>query len=115
MYLPSVLNVINCSERTRDGAYLATNAGGFVDHFGARGFVHGDGFHRAGMQAPGFVALGAGVGHFFASVVEVKHLDAGFGGGVCAVVLERTGHFALQTTSAFICVDMQRLLHAVLH
>jgi hypothetical protein len=64
------------------------------------------------MQAPGLVALGAGVGHFFASVVKVKYLDAGFGGGEGAVVLERTGHFALQTASTFVCVNVQHLLHA---
>ena len=33
----------------------------------------------ASVQAPGFVALGAGVGHFLAGVMEVKDLDARFG------------------------------------
>jgi hypothetical protein len=63
------------------------------------------------MQTPGLVALGAGVGHFFAGVVKVKDLDARLGGGVRAVVLERTSHFALQTAGALVCVDVQHLLH----
>jgi hypothetical protein len=66
------------------------------------------------VQAPGFVALGAGVRHFLARVVEVKHLDAGLGGGVRAVVLERAGHFALHAARAFVCVDMQDFLHVSL-
>jgi hypothetical protein len=66
------------------------------------------------MQAPGFVTLGAGVGHFFASVVEIKYLDARFGGGVCAVVLKRTGHFALQAAGTFVRIDVQDFLHVYL-
>jgi uncharacterized protein (AIM24 family) len=66
------------------------------------------------VQAPGFVALGAGVGHFFAGVMEIKHLDARFGGGVCAVVLEGTGHFALQAAGTFVRVDVQDFLHVYL-
>jgi hypothetical protein len=39
--------------------------------------------------------------------MEVEDLDARFGGSEGAVVLERTGHLALQTSGAFVCVDMQ--------
>jgi hypothetical protein len=63
------------------------------------------------MQAPGLVTLGAGVRYFFTRVMKVKHLDPGFGGGEGAVVLEGTGHFALQTAGTFVCVDVQHLLH----
>jgi hypothetical protein len=63
------------------------------------------------MQAPGFIALGAGVRHLFTGVVEVKDPDARFGGGVCAVVLKRTGHFALQAAGTFVRVDVQDFLH----
>jgi hypothetical protein len=73
--------------------------------------VHGDGLDRAGMQAPGLVALGAGVRHLLAGMVEVKNLDARLGGGVGAVILERTGHFALHAAGAFVCVDVQDFLH----
>jgi len=88
------------------GADLATHAGGLVHHLGAGHLVHRDGFHRAGVQAPGFVALRAGVGHFLAGVVEVKNLDARLRRGVGAVVLERTRHLALQAASAFVGVDV---------
>ena len=47
-------------------------------------------------------------------MVEVEDLDAGFGGGESAIVLEGTGHFALQTAGALVRVDMQHLLHASL-
>jgi hypothetical protein len=47
-------------------------------------------------------------------MVEVKHLDARFGGGVCAVVLERTGHFALQAAGTFVRIDVQDFLHVYL-
>jgi hypothetical protein len=63
------------------------------------------------VQAPSLIALGAGVGHFFARVVEVEHLDAGLAGGKRAVVLKRTRHFALQTPGAFVGVDVQDFLH----
>jgi hypothetical protein len=63
------------------------------------------------MQTPGLVALGAGVRHFFAGVVEVKHLDTRLGRCVGAVILERTSHFALQAAGAFVCIDVQDFLH----
>jgi hypothetical protein len=66
------------------------------------------------VQAPSFVALGAGVRHFFAGVMEIKHLDTRFGCGVCAVVLERTGHFALQAAGTFVRIDVQDFLHVYL-
>jgi hypothetical protein len=59
------------------------------------------------MQAPSLVTLGAGVGDFFAGLVEVKNLDTGLGGGEGAIVLERTGHLALQASGALVCIDMQ--------
>jgi hypothetical protein len=46
--------------------------------------------------------------------VEVKNLDARFGGGESAIVLKRTSHFALQTTGALVGVDMQHFLHVFL-
>ena len=49
--------------------------------------------------------------HFLARVVEVKDLDARLGGGVGAIVLEGTGHFALEAPGAFLRVDVQGLLH----
>jgi hypothetical protein len=63
------------------------------------------------MQAPGLIALGTGVRHFLACVVEVKYLDARLGGGKGAVVLKGTGHLALEAPSAFVRVDVQHLLH----
>ena len=41
-----------------------------------------------------------------ARVMEIKHLDAGLGGGKDAIVLERTGHLALQAPRAFVGVDV---------
>ena len=111
LHLAGFLDVIDGAEWAGDGADLAADSGGFVHHFGACCLIHRDGLDRARVQAPGLVALGTGVRHFFAGVVEVKHLDARFGGGEGAVVLERTGHFALQTAGAFVCIDVQHLLH----
>jgi hypothetical protein len=46
--------------------------------------------------------------------MKIKHLDARFGGGVCAVVLKRTGHFALQAAGTFVRIDVQDFLHVYL-
>ena len=64
------------------------------------------------MQAPGFIALGAGVGHFSARAVEVENLDARLGGGKHAVILVRTGHLTLQTAGALLGIDVQTFEHA---
>jgi hypothetical protein len=46
-------------------------------------------------------------------MLEVKHFDARLRGVDGAGVLERAGHLALQTTSAFCRVNVKRLLHGV--
>jgi hypothetical protein len=112
--LASFLHIVDGAKRASDGADFATDASCFVHHFGTGSFIHRDGFYGASVQAPGFVALGTGVGNLFARVMKVEYLDARFGRGKCAVVLERTGHFALQTASALVCVDVQHLLHVYL-
>ncbi len=111
LHLASFFHVIDRAKRASDRANLAAHAGTLVDDLSACRFVNGDGFYRAGMQAPSFVALGAGVRHFFASVVKVENLDAGFRSGKRAVVLKRTSHFTLHTSGAFVRVDVQYLLH----
>jgi hypothetical protein len=63
------------------------------------------------MQAPRFVTLRAGVRHFFAGLMKVKYFDARFGCGKYAVILERTGHLALQAARAFVRVNVQDFLH----
>jgi hypothetical protein len=63
------------------------------------------------MQTPSFVTLRAGVRHFFACLMEVKHLDARLGRCKCAVVLKRASHLALQAACAFVGVDVQDFLH----
>lgn len=107
----SLLHVVDGAKRASDGAHLAADAGGFVHHHGAGDFVFGDRLDRASMQAPRFVTLRAGVGHFFTRLVEVKYFDARFGCGKCAVILERTGHLALKTARAFVRVNVQDFLH----
>jgi hypothetical protein len=47
-------------------------------------------------------------------MVKVEHLDARFGSGVSAVVLKRSGHFALQAAGTFVRVDVQDFLHVCL-
>ena len=106
-----LLHVIDRAKWACNGAHLTTDASGFVHHHGASDFVFGDRLHGASVQTPSFIALRAGVRHFFAGLMEVKHFDAGFGCGECAVVLERTGHLALQTARAFVWVDVQDFLH----
>jgi hypothetical protein len=112
--LAGLLHVVDGAEGAGNGADLATHAGRLVDDLGAGGLVDGDRLHRAGVQAPGLVALRAGIGHFLAGVMEFKDLDTRLGRRVRAVVLERTGHLALHAARAFVCVDMQHLLHVSL-
>ena len=114
LHFAGLLHVIDGAEWAGNRADFAAYAGGFVNHLGTRGFVNRDGLHRAGMQAPGFIALGAGVGHFFAGLMKLKHLNARLGSGEGAVVLKRTRHLALQAACAFVRVDVQHLLHASL-
>src|ERR1035437_9800301 len=114
LHLAGSGDVIDRAKRAGDGADLAADTDGLVDHLGASRLVHANGRDRTGMQAPGFIALGAGVGHFLAGHVKVKNLDTRFGGGERAVVVKRTGHFALHTASALVRVDVQHLLHVSL-
>jgi hypothetical protein len=112
LHLASFFYIVNRSKRAGNRTNFATHASGFIHHFGASRFVHCDGFDWARMQTPRFVTLRTGVGDFFTGMVEIKHLDTRFSGSECAVVLKRTRHFALHTACAFVCVDMQRFLHA---
>ena len=109
--LAGFLHVVDRAERAADGADLAADAGAVVDHLGAGHLVERDRFDRAGVQAPGFVALRAGVGHLATGVMEVEHLDAALGRRVGGVVLEGTGHFTLEAPGALLRVDVQGLLH----
>lgn len=105
------MHVVDRAKRTGDGAHLATHTRGFVHHHGARDFVMLDRLDRASVHTPCFVALRAGVGHFFTGLVEVKHLDARLGRSEGAVVFKRTSHLALQAAGAFVGVDVQDFLH----
>jgi hypothetical protein len=82
-----------------------------MHHLGAGVGVNANRIHRACIQAPGFGALGTGVGHLASGVLEGKYLDARLGDVEYPVVLEGTRHFALQTAGAFVGVDVQRFLH----
>jgi hypothetical protein len=63
------------------------------------------------MQAPGFAALGAGVGRKASFIVEVKHLDARLAGVENGLVLVGTGHFALEAAGAFFGFELKRFEH----
>ena len=106
-----LLHVVDGAEGASDGAHLAAHTRGFVHHHGARNFVMLDRLDRASVHTPGFVALRAGVGHFFTGLVKVKHLDARLGRGEGAVVFKRASHLALQAAGAFVGVDVQDFLH----
>ena len=56
-------------------AYFAANAFVVNDLFGAGCFVYNNGIGWAGMQTPGFLALGTGVRNGSFTVFEFKHLD----------------------------------------
>src|SRR5574337_277091 len=62
LHLAGLLHVVDGAERARDRAHLAAHAGGLVDDLGAGELVERDRLDRARVQAPGLVALGAGVG-----------------------------------------------------
>jgi hypothetical protein len=83
----------------------------FEHVLGAGGGIDDDGFHRAGVHAPGFRALRAGVRGEAALVVEIEDLDARLGGVEHPFVLKRTGHLALQTAGALFRFELQRLEH----
>src|SRR5574343_536997 len=109
--LAGFLDVVHRAEGAADGADLAAHAGGLADHLGAGGLVDRDGLDRAGVQAPGLVALGAGVGHLAPGLVEIEDLDARLGRREHTVVFVGAGHFALQATRALFRVDVKALLH----
>ena len=103
--------VIDGAKRAGDGAHLAANADIVVDLNRAGLAVAGQGFNRTGIGAPGFGALGAGIGNGVAAVLEFKHLDARAGRIENAFMLVRTGHFTLQATGALVRINKQRLYH----
>jgi hypothetical protein len=103
--------VIDGAEWTGNGADFATDAY-IVEYDFCAGFsIDFDRFDRTRMQAPGLCALGAGIRHLTAIVVEFKHFDTRFSGNEHALVLVGAGHFALQAAGAFGRIDRQRLKH----
>jgi hypothetical protein len=63
------------------------------------------------MEAPGLVALGAGVGHLAPFPLEGEDLDPGSGGVEGLVVPVGAGHLALDAACAFVGIQLQGLLH----
>jgi hypothetical protein len=110
-HLAAVAVVVDGAEGAGDGAHLAADAHRFQHVLGTGFRVDHDGVHRARLHAPGLVALGAGVGNEAPLVVKGEHLDARLGGIEHALVLERAGHFALQTARALAGVDVKRFQH----
>jgi len=89
------LVVIDCPERTGDSADLAANADR-IENFHGSGFpVHLYCFNGAGMQAPRFIALGAGVGYKAPFFVKGENLYAGLCGIEYSFILVGAGHFTL--------------------
>ena len=76
-------------------------------------------FHRA-MADGGWLGItmpeefgGAGMGVTEAALMmKGKDLDAGLGGIEHPLVVQRTGHFTLQTVGALARINVQRLLHS---
>ena len=111
LHLPGVLHVIDRSERTGDRADLAAHAHVVEHDLGAGSGIDLDRVDRTRMQAPGLVALGAGIGNLPPGIFEVEDLDARLRGIEYAVVLVAARHFALQAAGTFVGVDIQGLLH----
>jgi sigma-54 dependent transcriptional regulator, acetoin dehydrogenase operon transcriptional activator AcoR len=111
LHLTGFLHIVHGAKRASDSADLATYAGRIVNHFGPSGFVHRNSLNRTSMQAPSLVALGAGVGYLFASMVKIKHLDARLARRIVPIIFKRTRHFALQASGAFVRINVQHLLH----
>jgi hypothetical protein len=107
LYLAGILYVVNCSEWTRDGAYLATNAGVIRNNLGTGNQIDTNRIDWASLKTPSFITLSACVRYFFTRFMKFKYFDTGFGSIKYPVVFIATGHFTLKTTSAFICVDVQ--------
>src|SRR4051794_17181416 len=111
LHLARVLHIVHRAERAGDRADLAADAYVVEHDLRAGGRVDLDRLHRARVQAPRLVALGAGVRDLASSVVEVEHLDARLRRVEDLIVLVRAGHLALQAPGALRRVDVKRLLH----
>jgi hypothetical protein len=68
--------------------------------------VDADRLDRAGVHAPGFIALGAGVRRKSPFVMKGKNLDERSRRIERPGVLVRTGHFALETAGTFARIDV---------
>ena len=111
---PGVLVVVDCPERTGNGAHLATDADVSQHVLGSGFLVQHDGFDGTGVHAPGLAALGAGIGDKPALLMEGKYLDAGFGGIEYPFRLIGTGQFALETTGTLFRLNLKCSQHHVL-
>jgi hypothetical protein len=78
-----------------------------MNHLGTSGSIQADGVHRAGMQAPGFRTLGAGIGNLAPGFMKIENLDTRFRGIENSMVLIRAGHFALQAACTFVRADVE--------
>lgn len=76
LHLAGGLHIIHGAERAGDRANFAADTDIVLDDLGAGDVVDADRIHRTCMQAPGFIALRAGVGNLGAGVMKVEHLDA---------------------------------------
>ena len=102
-----VLVIVDCPERTGDGANLAAdaNVGQYV--LGTRFFIQHDGFDGTGVHTPGLTALGAGIGDKTTFLMEGKYLDAGFCGIEYPFRLVGTSHLALQTAGTLFRFNLE--------
>ena len=100
------LRVIDRAERAGDGADFAAHALFIGHHLGAGAGVDADRIDRARAQTPGFVALGTGVWCKSPLVVEGENLDKRSCRVECPGMLERAGHFALETAGTLTRIDV---------
>ena len=104
--------IVDCAERTRDGANLAANTQVLMDDLDARLCVRCDCVYRAGLLAPCFGALGAGVGNHLTGFMEIEDPDARLSDVEFGFIFIGTRHFALLAAGAFSSVDDQGLQHS---
>jgi hypothetical protein len=113
-YLASRLRVIDSAKRTGNGADLAADTLVVGNNLGAGRKIDTDGVNRAGTHAPGFIALGTGVGRKSPFMVESENLDIRSRWVKSAGVLIGTGHFALETAGTLARIDVEGFLHCIL-
>ena len=94
-YLAGGLRVIHRSERTGDGTYFTADTLVIRYYLGTGCQIDAYRIDWAGVHAPGFITLSAGIGCEPTLVMKCEYLDIGSGWVECTRVIVRACHLAL--------------------